>query len=886
MPILLILLLPAVLISFYFFKKAVGKKQKLLIGSRSVIAVLLIIALANPISFMTITRTDQNPDMILVDDNTASMTYFESGGGEELYDYFSDKFQVKYDVLTGNYTALGEKIAQYADGRNQILLVTDGNSNYGKTLEEGIDVAVQTNTTVSAVVPNLKGNDLSVQMTGDKTVIYGNAQEFEITVLQAGTEAVTYSLSVMQNGNKIFAETVSMEEGEQEKTTTFTTRFNQLGAQTLQVTLTSSSDTDSINNVFNKSIYVIEKPNVIVVTSEKDASLSQVIGSLYNVTVVENLSEFGNNLESALSATKTVVLDDVFIGNMTEKEVSLLKEYVSEGGGLLVVGGKMSYDYPVGYSYVDSSFEKLLPVISIPSDWEGIQDVYIFLDVSDSANSNAGNNETILSNMKKSAINVIENEYFRDANMTYFTIGDENRNDTGEFYFVGNPAESAALVKEIEDLKTGDGQTDLVFTFERALPVMENRSGQPLIIIISDGNLLTQRTYNELLRATNQADKYGATILFMNLYTNTTSKPNMKPNAFYDSRGNIYAKSLMRNYKGDGVYVESKKGLPILPNFSQLLGEVENPNENVTEASLYVSNPKHFIVQNLNISGTNVSGYNGVTPKAGSDKLVIASDGSPILTVWRYGLGRVASLTTDNGVGGGNYWAPELYASPGSKLVSATTNWVMSDPNKESGLVIECPDAYVGMPVKLRVHMYDPGVPVLTLNDQKLLLTMESEDVYVTELVFNQTGTFNVSGYPISVNYPAEYRDVGVNPDLRKRVESTGGNIYTVSQAKALYIKHNGETATYKTREAVSFNVYLLLLALILFLAEVIYRRVTEIKELKRLHEEYDRREKDSSNPYSRPDMSQFRRQNDMIGDAKADAKKFLANIKEKTKKK
>ena len=73
---------------------------------------------------------------------------------------------------------------------------------------------------------------------------------------------------------------------------------------------------------------------------------------------------------------------------------------------------------------------------------------------------------------------------------------------------------------------------------------------------------------------------------------------------------------------------------------------------------------------------------------------------------------------------------------------------------------------------------------------------------------------------------------------------------------------------------------------LILFLAEVIYRRVTEIKELKRLHEEYDRREKDSSNPYSRPDMSQFRRQNDMIGDAKADAKKFLANIKEKTKKK
>ncbi|MDR0767528.1 MAG: hypothetical protein LBE57_03685 [Methanosarcinales archaeon] len=881
----LFLLIPAVLIALYFFKKAVGRKQKILISSRAVIAVILIIALANPVAFMSVTRTDTNPNMVLVSDDTASMRFFAPGAGQELYAFFSERFQIRYDILVGDTTALGEKIAQYSDGRNQIILVTDGNSNFGRTLEEGIDIAIQTNTTVSAVVPALIRNDLSIQITGDKTIIQGNTQEFGVTVRQAGSQRVTYNYVIRQNGNVIFNETVTMEEGEREKTTTFQTRFMQLGAHALEATLTSAADTDPINNVYTKSIYAIEKPNVILVTSDRNSSLAQVVGSLYNVTVVGNLTVFGDNLGSALSATKTVVLDDMFIGNITDSEVAYLMEYVADGGGLMVVGGRTSFDFPVGQSYLDSSFERLLPVISIPSDWEGIQDVYIFIDVSDSTSAYAANNVPIFSNIKASVMNIIESDFFREANVTYFTIGDQSRNDTGEFFFLGNPRDAEALRLEIENLRWGDGETDLINTFDNAIPVMKNRSGQPLIIILSDGNLVDPirgPSYNELLRSVNRVDEFGATILFMNIYSHRT----IRPGQFQDSRGNIFARSLMRNYRGDGIYVESNQGLPILPNFSQMFGENPNQNENVTEGSLYISNPRHFIVQGVNITGTNISGYNGVTPKAGSDMLLIASDGSPILTVWRYGLGRVAALTTDNGVGGGNYWASELYTAPGSRVISATTNWVMGDPNRESGIVIDAPDTYVGLPVTVRVHMYDEGIPVLTLDGQRLLLTMESEGVFTTELVFNQTGTFNISGFPITVNYPIEYRDIGVNDDLRRLVESTGGLVYTVNEAKALYIRNNGETTTFQTREAVSFVVYLLLLALLIFLGEVIYRRFMEIKELKRLHEEYDRREKESPGSLPpRPDMSQFRRQNDMVADAKSDAKKFLEKMREKTKK-
>lgn len=212
---------------------------------------------------------------------------------------------------------------------------------------------------------------------------------------------------------------------------------------------------------------------------------------------------------------------------------------------------------------------------------DAFQDVYLLLDVSDSASAWGSNNETIFSNIKETAINIIENDYFKEANITYFTIGNQSRNDTGEFYFVGNPNEAQKLKDEIGNLKTGSGYTDLVYTFDNVIPVMENRSNNTLVIIISDGNLVNQRTYNDLLHAVNLADKHNATMLFINLYTVGSTRPEQ----FNDSRGNIYAKSLMRNYKGDGVYVESSQGLPIDPNFPQMFGVVETVSGNITAST-------------------------------------------------------------------------------------------------------------------------------------------------------------------------------------------------------------------------------------------------------------------------------------------------------------
>src|SRR3972149_583920 len=77
------------------------------------------------------------------------------------------------------------------------------------------------------------------------------------------------------------------------------------------------------------------------------------------------------------------------------------------------------------------------------------------------------------------------------------------------------------------------------------------------------------------------------------------------------------------------------------------------------EYPLTAVDSNHFITKYVNISAS-VTGFNDVTPKLGSDRLGATTRGKPIITPWGFGLGRVASFTTDDG-GGMTMWASMGY---------------------------------------------------------------------------------------------------------------------------------------------------------------------------------------------------------------------------------
>ena len=93
-----------------------------------------------------------------------------------------------------------------------------------------------------------------------------------------------------------------------------------------------AQDMQPINDVYQKSIYVVPKPEVLLLSSG-DSPLAQNLDDLYKLTVVSELPK-------ELQDYKSIVIDDIEYTTSLDR----LKDYVREGGGLIVVGGKDSYD--------------------------------------------------------------------------------------------------------------------------------------------------------------------------------------------------------------------------------------------------------------------------------------------------------------------------------------------------------------------------------------------------------------------------------------------------------------------------------------------------------------------------------------------------------------
>jgi hypothetical protein len=231
-----------------------------------------------------------------------------------------------------------------------------------------------------------------------------------------------------------------------------------------------------------------------------------------------------------------------------------------------------------------------------------------------------------------------------------------------------------------------------------------------------------------------------------------------------------------------------------------------------------VANKDNYITANLDLNAT-ISGFNDVTPRPGAQRLVVMADGKPVLTTWRYGLGRVVAFTTDDG----SAWAGSLYSSPSSQLISSMVNWAVGDPRPENDRV-EAEDGWLGTPLQITIDSSArpslPGTSVEKVGDKR----------YVATLIPNSTGIYYIGDYGVAVNYPLEYRDIGFNPELTKLIMANGGKVFTEDEARQSLIAEAGRLSQRTVQERVSRRDLLLFLALAIFLVDVVMRKAGEIR--------------------------------------------------------
>ena len=748
-------------------------ENKTLALSRLLVFCLILTAAANPYSVQTHAIHSERPNIIILEDKSGSMAVFDPDIAPRIADLTGASLQ----TFSGDTTPLGERILQNALPGSTILLVTDGYSNSGRQLADALALARSSNCTVFALAIDPTKEDAGVEISGANTAVLAGGYPFRVIV----RSSLNYSgpLSVYADDKQIYSDQIQANGSASIK---ISHSFLETGNHILRAEI--APDMQPANNAYMKSVYVVPKPEVLLIASA-GSPLAQNLDDLYKLT---ELSE----LPADLQGYKSIILDDIEYRSSLDR----LVDYVREGGGLVVVGGKDSYDLG---EYRNSTLEKVLPVQSSPSRFEGGKTLIFVLDVSFSLLSTLTRDGTTLLDYEKAlAVELLSSPQFQDYNVGVVVFGTRA-------YNVIDPVPLARSQNVLADriatlAPTGTEDSYLDSGLELAQDMILAGGGEGEIIVLSDGNL---HNYQEVVARSKKL------IQEVNITTRL-----IQVQAIPGRMGSFPEIASSTNSEfASFVYPDS------LTTISAPLSDEPKPEEvNITSYSLAVVNRNHYITTDLDLNAS-ISGFNDVTPKSGSIKLVALADGKPVLTAWRYGLGRVAALTTDDG----NAWAGQLYSSPNSQLISSAVNWAVGDPRPEMDRV-EGEDGWQNTPLQITINSrYRPSLPEASV--EKV-----GENRYIATFTPSRRGIYYIGEYGVAVNYPLEYRYIGFNPDLPGLIMANGGKVFTEGEAERSLIAEASRASRRMVEERVSGRDALLLVALLIFLLEIVSRKINEIR--------------------------------------------------------
>ncbi|MCH8329435.1 MAG: VWA domain-containing protein, partial [Nanoarchaeota archaeon] len=446
---------------------------------RSLILALVLFAIASP--FLLETRTVKgNPRITILVDNSTSLNLFESGIEKELAGKLKNKIPVSIrHIAFGDKSAIGDGILNNIERDENVLVITDGNNNYGKLLGDIMLLASSLNATVSTVSMEPVKSDVGVEILGVTEAIRDTEEVFIINVNNVG-ENVPYTLEVRFDDEIVIAKT-------DDKSNTFTLKkklsegYHKLTAELLNV---GSEDYFKQNNKYYKTIKVVPRPRVLFV-SEKSSPLMSELEKIYDLTTVSTVPD-------ELSSYLAVILNDI-PANKFLPYMSSLSDYVSDGNGLFVIGGESAYDRG---AYKGTFIETLLPVKTGAGEESEKSDVYVVI-VIDISHGTADYVDV----EKAQAVSIINSL--------------DKKNNVGVIAFNTIPYKVAdikplsehkeELIDKISRL-VFDGQSFFNLGVDAANKMLRSVPGGKNIILITDG----KTTYDKLMDNTRESARQAA----------------------------------------------------------------------------------------------------------------------------------------------------------------------------------------------------------------------------------------------------------------------------------------------------------------------------------------------------------------------------------------
>ncbi|TAL51885.1 MAG: VWA domain-containing protein [Nanoarchaeota archaeon] len=744
--------------------------------SRVIIISAVIIALAGP---STIQEQKQQGELrlkIFVDDSR-SMELYDTGVAQRLKDKLSGSFPV--NIVGTNEKAesrIGDFLVRNMNKNDNILLISDGQVTSGKQLADVLLLAHNLNASINTVQLTQTNNDAWVTITSPDISSSGTDTPVLVTVKKSGNVPST-KLTVIADGAEWTSEDVT---------------FNSNGVFELPLTRNFEQGTHQIvakidakdhfleNNEYRAVIKVEPKPKVLMLTTSQNIPLVKLLEKVFDLTVVPVLP-------SDLSSYSTIIIDNVKADNLPS--IGAISQFVSNGGGLFVIGGPASLDRG---NYKGTQFENILPVaVGIPKkDKNQSPSIALVIDVS-------GSSGAAFSSTSNKIVNAVQEDIA-------ISILRDLKNDTKvgvvafntKGYTVADLQEKgkqAGLEDKIASLQPFGG-TLASEGLTTALYMLSKQSGSKTIILISDGN--TQLSGDAKVAA-NAAAANNIKIFTVGVGAGTDE---------------VFMKQIAQI--GKGSYFQPKE----TDRIQIILGGPGDNKANNTN-SLQIIDFNDFITKDLTLIGK-VTGYNNVVPKSSAKMLVALNDGRPILTTWRFGLGRVAVLSTDDGTG----WASVLLNNKNAPLVSRTVFWTAGDPRRNKNLDVITTSGVVNEPVDVLVK--SNNLP----KEEGLSFAKTDENLYTAQLVVRQPGFIKVLGQSIAINYPTELAKLGASDEFLSLIQQSGGTVYNEEDTAAIK-KAVQEHSILTEVKAVSWAWIPLLIGLVLFTLEIVLRRLVDSRK-------------------------------------------------------
>lgn len=737
---------------------------------RATMLAFLLIAISSPF-IMETTTVKGNPRITILVDNSSSLNLFEAGLEKELEAKLKNKIPVSIrHIAAGDKSAIGDGILNNLERDENVLVITDGNSNEGKLLGDILLLASSLNATVSTLDIKPVKSDVGVHINGPSEAILDTQETFYVEVENAG-ERVPYSIEVKFDNDIVIARA-------DDKTNTFMfTKKLDEGYHKITAELSNVGEKDYFgeNNKYYKTIKVVPRPRVLFV-SEKNSPMAADLGEIYDLTSV-------STVPGKLEGYMAVIINDLH-ANKILPHMDSLSEYVSDGNGLFVIGGQNSYDRG---GYKGSLVETLLPVKVGAGEESEKSDVNIVIVIDISHGT-----EDYVDIEKAQAVSIINSL--------------DEKNNVGVIAFNTIPYKVADIKplkenrKELIDKVSRlvfDGQSFFNLGLDSGNKMLRSVSGGKNIILISDGKTTYQKLMDDTREAAKQAAARGIKVYVAGVGEN-------RNDALLADVATL----------GEGIYfpVDSSNKLKVL------FGEAEGKDETEFLNRIILLDTTHFITFNQSLDAV-ITGYNYVIPKSASRLLAATNKNIPILIAWRFGLGRVVSLATDDG----GKWGGELLSKDNSKLLTKTINWVIGDLSRKKNFDVTIKDATLDD--ELLVNVVSDTLP----KHESLKFIKADVNLYNAKFAPPKEGFYNFLGADAAVNYREEFKDLGTNKEFLSLVEQTGGKVFKKDDADSIveFARENSKRIKVNSKE---LKWPFLLVAIILLLADIALRRLWEMK--------------------------------------------------------